>query len=160
VTSQYIPSQPLTRAQSEKLGIPPTEFPLPSRKRARKTPLESDSETLSSSSSIPSKPMQSHPSIPQLKIVVHEGIGTPTSSTQSLSTTSSPSSIVSSKMAHNQPQPRPWTNARAIAMPTPLSQLLSHPKKWLPKFNPDIGILAEEHINNFMLSINLNGVIE
>jgi len=28
VTSQYIPSQPLTRAQSEKLGIPPVEFPL------------------------------------------------------------------------------------------------------------------------------------
>jgi len=30
VTSQYIPSQPLTRAKSEKLGIPPVELPLPS----------------------------------------------------------------------------------------------------------------------------------
>ena len=36
----------------------------------------------------------------------------------------------------------------------------SHPDKWLPKFNPDNGLLAEEHINNFMLSINLNGVFK
>ena len=31
-------------------------------------------------------------------------------------------------------------------------------KKWLPKFSPDIGIQAEEHINNFMPAINLNAV--
>lgn len=43
-------------------------------------------------------------------------------------------------------------------MPVPLSQLPDHPKKWLPKFNPEACMLAEEHINNFMLSINLNGV--
>lgn len=43
-------------------------------------------------------------------------------------------------------------------MPAPLSQFLDHPKKWLPKFNPNTGVLAKEHINNFMLSINLNGV--
>ena len=52
----------------------------------------------------------------------------------------------------------PWNNARAILMPTPLSQLPTHPEKCLPKFNPEAGMLAEEHINNFMLSINLNGV--
>jgi len=52
VTSQYIPSHPLTRLQSEKLGIEPIEFPLPKRKSERKTLEESDSETLSSSSSI------------------------------------------------------------------------------------------------------------
>jgi len=44
--------------------------------------------------------------------------------------------------------------------PAPLSQLPAHPEKWLPKFNLDNGLSAEEHINNFMLSINLNGVIE
>jgi hypothetical protein len=35
-----------------------------------------------------------------------------------------------------------------------------HPEKWLPKFNPDAGIQADEHINNFMLSVNLKGVTE
>lgn len=42
----------------------------------------------------------------------------------------------------------------------PLHQLPSHPEKWLLKFNPGNGLLAEEHINNFMLSINLNEVVE
>lgn len=55
---------------------------------------------------------------------------------------------------------RPWNNPAVVTMPAPLSQLSTHPEKWLPKFNPDTGILAEEHINNFMLSINLNGVME
>lgn len=32
--------------------------------------------------------------------------------------------------------------------------------KWFPKFNPDDGLPAEEHKNNFMLSINLNAVVE
>jgi len=61
-------------------------------------------------------------------------------------------------MAQNQPQPRPWTNPSAFTMPASLSQFPAHPEKWLPKFNLDIGILIEEHINNFILSINLNGV--
>ncbi len=52
----------------------------------------------------------------------------------------------------------PWNNPRAVLMPVPLSQIPTHPEKWLPKFNPESGMLAEEHINNFMLSINLNGV--
>ena len=38
VTSQYNPAHPLTRLKSEKFDIQPTEFPLPTRKRARKTP--------------------------------------------------------------------------------------------------------------------------
>ena len=37
VTSQFVPFHPLTRLQSEKLGIEPTKLPLPKRKRARKT---------------------------------------------------------------------------------------------------------------------------
>lgn len=63
-------------------------------------------------------------------------------------------------MAYNQPQPRPWTSPRSVRMPAPLTQLPAHLEKWLPKFNPGNGLLAEEHINNFMLSINLNGVTE
>jgi len=55
VTSHFTPSQRMTRAQSEKLGIPPVEFPLPSHNKARKTPTESQSKVLSSfSSTIPS----------------------------------------------------------------------------------------------------------
>lgn len=46
VTSQYNPSHPLIRLQSEKFGIEPTELPLPTRKRTRKSPKGSDSETL------------------------------------------------------------------------------------------------------------------
>jgi len=42
----------------------------------------------------------------------------------------------------------------------PLYPLLNHPRKWLPKFNLDDGLPTEEHINNFMLSINLNKVVE
>ena len=52
----------------------------------------------------------------------------------------------------------PWNNLGAVLMPMHLSHLLAHPKKWLPKFNLEACMLAEEHINNFMLSINLNGV--
>jgi len=52
----------------------------------------------------------------------------------------------------------PWNNPGAVLMPAPLSQIPAHPEKWLPKFNPEAGMLAEEHIRNFMLSINLNGV--
>ena len=49
VSSQFPSSQRLTRAQSEKFGILPFEFPLPNRKRAKKTQSESHYEVLSSS---------------------------------------------------------------------------------------------------------------
>lgn len=52
----------------------------------------------------------------------------------------------------------PWNNPGAVSMPAPLSQLPAHPEKWLPKFNPETGMIAEEHINTFMLPINFNGV--
>jgi len=45
-------------------------------------------------------------------------------------------------------------------MAGPLHPLPMHPMKWLPKFNPDYGLPIEEHINNFMLSINMNAVVE
>jgi len=40
-------------------------------------------------------------------------------------------------------------------MPAPL-----HPERWLPKFNPDYGLPAEENLHNYMLAINLNEVDE
>jgi len=56
VISQYNPAHPLTRLKSEKFGIEPTELPLPTRKRARKSPKGFDIETLTSSSSISTSP--------------------------------------------------------------------------------------------------------
>lgn len=165
MTSQYNPAHPLTRLKSEKFGVHPTELPLPSRKRARKSPKGSDSETHSSSSSISNSSLRSQPSTPPLQIIVHQPIATSStpsqtsgviisSSSQPQGSSSSPSSVSSSAMAQN-----PWNNPGAVLMPAPLSQILTHPEKWLPKFNPEAGMLAEEHINNFMLSINLNGVV-
>jgi len=55
---------------------------------------------------------------------------------------------------------RPWNNLGAVTMLAPLNPLPTHPEKWLPKFNLDAGIQADEHINNFMLSVNLKGVTE
>ena len=164
VTSQYNPAHPLTRIKSEKVGVQPTELPLPTRKRARNSPKESNSETLSSASSISTTSPRSQPSTPPLQIIVHPSTGTPTtplkSSTIVVSSTSQPqgsssalSSVSSLTMAES-----PWNNPGAVLMPAPLSQIPAHPEKWLPKFNPEAGMLAEEHINNFMISINLNGV--
>ena len=34
----------------------------------------------------------------------------------------------------------------------------ANPEKWLPKYNPDDHLPTEEHLNNFMLAMNLNGV--
>ena len=45
-----------------------------------------------------------------------------------------------------------WNNLGSVLMLAPLSQLPAHPEKWLPKLNPEVGMLAEEHINNFMIS--------
>ena len=53
----------------------------------------------------------------------------------------------------------PWNNPGAVLMLAPLSQLPAHPKKLLPKFNTEAGMLVKEHINNFILSINLNRVV-
>lgn len=52
----------------------------------------------------------------------------------------------------------PWNNPGVVTMPAPLHPLPAHPEKWLLKFNPDVGIQADDHINNFMLVVNLKGV--
>jgi len=55
---------------------------------------------------------------------------------------------------------RPWANPGVVQMVAPIHDLPKHPEKWLPKFNPDDGLPAEEHLHNYMLGINLNGVVE
>lgn len=54
----------------------------------------------------------------------------------------------------------PWANPRVVQIPTPLHGLPKHLDRWLPKFNRDDGLPAKEHLHNYMLSINLNGVVE
>jgi hypothetical protein len=161
-TSQFRLPPHLTRLQSEKLGIEPPEFPLPERKRIKKTTEGSGSETLSPSSSISSSPVRSHTPTSPLHIVVHQGTSSQASqSFQSVlppppQAPGTPQAIVGNpKMAQ-----RPWRSPGAVTMPAPLHPLPDYPEKWLPKFNPDAGTSAEEHINNFMLSVNLKGVTE
>ena len=164
MTSQYNPAHPLTRLKSEKFGIEPTELPLRTRKRARKSPKGSDSETLSLSSSISTSPPQSQPSSPPLLIIIHQTTGTSTSPSQTsgtvISSSSQPqgSSSELSSIRNSMMAQIPSNSPRAVLMFVPLSQLLAHPEKWLPKFNTEVGMLEKEHINNFMLPINLNGV--
>lgn len=107
-TSQFHLPHPLTRLQSEKLGIEPAELPLPKRKKAKKNTEGYGSETFSSSSSISSSPVRSQTSTPPLHIVVQQG--SPTSTSQSIQcsiptppqTPRTPSTIVvTSKMAQN-----------------------------------------------------------
>lgn len=162
-TSQFNLPHPLTRLQSGKLGIEPTELPLPKRKRAKKNTKGSNSETFSSTSSISSSPVRSQPSTPSLHIVVHKGFGTSTSqpAQSSISTpsqTSGISIVVSSTIGVSMADP--WTRPGAVNMPAPLHAFPDAPEKWLSKFNPDDGTQVEEHINNFMLSVNLKGVTE
>lgn len=61
-----------------------------------------------------------------------------------------------------QPPPpvRPWANPGTVKMLAPLYDLPKHPKRWLQKFNLDDGLPAEENLHNYMLGINLNGVVE
>ena len=163
MTSQFNLTHPLTKLQSEKLGIEPTEFPLPKRKRAKKITEGSDSEELSSTSSIPFSPLRGQPSTPPLQIVVHQGveasISQPIHSSSLIpSHTSGIPTVVSTTFAITMADP--WTRPGAVNMPAPLHDLPDAPEKWLPKFNPDDGTQSEEHINNFMLAVNLKGVTE
>lgn len=65
-------------------------------------------------------------------------------------------------MVGQQPPPRVhlWNNPSLVAMPAPLHPLPKHPEIWLQKFNLDDGVPSEEHLHNYMLAINLNGVDE
>lgn len=99
--------------------------------------------------------LQSQPYTSPSHIIVQPSTRTLASPSQSLVTSSTLSSVGSPTMAQ-----RPWNSPVIVTVPAPLNPLPAHPKKWLPKSNPDIGILTDEHINNFMLSVNLKGVTE
>lgn len=59
-----------------------------------------------------------------------------------------------------QPRVQPWNNPGAVEMTTPLHPLPKHLERWLPMFNLDDQLPAEEHLHNYMMAINLNGVDE
>lgn len=70
------------------------------------------------------------------------------------------SSLITSTSPIVTMEARPWSNPRVVQILAPLHPLLKHLERWLPKFNPDDGLLVEEHIHNYMLAINLNEVDE
>ena len=53
---------------------------------------------------------------------------------------------------------RTWLAADAIAIPGAQHPLPKHPKKLLPKFDPDNDVTLEDHIKQFMLSLRLMDV--
>ena len=57
-------------------------------------------------------------------------------------------------MAANQP----WLTITTLSTPSPQNPLLKHPEKIMPKFDPDKDILPEDHIKQFMLTLNLINV--
>lgn len=56
----------------------------------------------------------------------------------------------------NQPT-QPWTNPGASLVANP-NALPANPEKCLPNYDPDDGLPVDEHLNKFMLAMNLNGV--
>jgi len=52
----------------------------------------------------------------------------------------------------------PWTTLGSLNITPPLHNIPKHPERWLPKYNAKDGLPTEEHIHNFMVVINLNGV--
>ena len=57
-------------------------------------------------------------------------------------------------MAANQP----WLAINSLAIPGPQNPIPKHLEKLLPKFDPNNDILPEDHINKFMLALNLMNV--
>lgn len=147
------PRQILTRSQSEKTEIPPFEILISYfQKKSKKY------ESQISTSDILSKSPPQTPSFPSL--IATASIPTtgassssastqyPSSSTQTPSISSSTQtpliiSSTQSPMAGQQPPPRvqPWNNPDVVAMAAPLHPLPKHPKRWLPKSNPNDQLL-------------------
>jgi hypothetical protein len=55
----------------------------------------------------------------------------------------------------NQQNNQPWMVLDVVAVPGAFHQLLKHPKKFLPKFDPDKKGPVEDHIKKFMLVFRL-----
>jgi hypothetical protein len=62
-------------------------------------------------------------------------------------------------MAGQQPR-RPWRSLGVVNVLGDQHDLPKNPDKWLPKFDPASKQALDEHINKFMLDINLRGVEE
>jgi hypothetical protein len=52
----------------------------------------------------------------------------------------------------------PWRTLGAVNVPVNQHDLLKNPDKWLPKFNPESKENPDDHINKFMLAVNLRDV--
>jgi hypothetical protein len=52
----------------------------------------------------------------------------------------------------------PWLTIDAIAIPGPTHTLPKKPQKFLPKYDPDDDVSPEQHIKQFMDSLNLMNV--
>ena len=50
---------------------------------------------------------------------------------------------------------QPWLTINALSIPVPQIHLPKNKKKLFPKFDPDDDTLPKEHINKFMLSMNI-----
>jgi hypothetical protein len=61
-------------------------------------------------------------------------------------------------MANQNNPARPWLDQDVVVVPGAQHPLPKHPKKWLPKFDPDSKQIAEDHIKKFMLAIRLHNV--
>jgi len=53
---------------------------------------------------------------------------------------------------------QPWLVVDVIAVPGAYHPLPKHPKKLIPKFDPDNDVLPKDHIKQFMLSLRLMNV--
>jgi hypothetical protein len=53
---------------------------------------------------------------------------------------------------------QPWLTIDDISIPGTSNPLPKHPKKFLPKYDLDDGVLPEYHIKQFMISLNLMNV--
>ena len=51
-----------------------------------------------------------------------------------------------------------WLTINALAIPSPQNPLPKHPEKLFPKFDPDDDILPTNHIDKFMLAMNIMNV--
>ena len=51
-----------------------------------------------------------------------------------------------------------WLTINALAIHGPQNPLPKHPKKLFPKFDPDDNILPKNHIDKFMLDMNIMNV--
>lgn len=52
-------------------------------------------------------------------------------------------------------QPLAWMAQSPLGLCYPLHDMPRHPEKHLPKFDPEKGMLAEDHISNFYLALQI-----